>query len=333
MRIISAWKALPVLLPMLNLAGGATRRSDATVSVKRLMALARWLTRFMLSWALFQSAYAGVIDTGTQASVCFGTSRSDCPLFYFHTSPLTGAGVSRSGTVVGTRAGESSTYNISTSATFGAMHAYASQTATGNATSGYAEVAAYSWFNDVFTFSSSGKTGNGTAYFTFDVDGRRTASPGTTPSGPFGKAALAYYSGVYPVRQVDGTISVSNTTFAGSFRSEPIPFTFGVGVNVDATIIASGDADCQPRSRPSCIAWTAGTTTDFSATATLSRIELFDSNNSLIPAFSIQSGSGTVYTANGIVPEPGTAAIAGVTLLVIACLWLLQSGAAARRGS
>jgi hypothetical protein len=41
----------------------------------------------------------------------------------------------------------------------------------------------------------------------------------------------------------------------------------------------------------------------------LSGIELFDSAGNPITTFTIQSDSGTQYSANGVVPEPGSAAL------------------------
>ena len=58
---------------------------------------------------------------------------------------------------------------------------------------------------------------------------------------------------------------------------------------------------------------------DFASSALLTGIELFDAAGNPIPDFSIDSGSGTVYDANGVhltsaAPEPATPAVFGLGL-------------------
>ena len=66
--------------------------------------------------------------------------------------------------------------------------------------------------------------------------------------------------------------------------------------------------------------------TGFAHTATISGIELLDATGKLIPNFSIASGSGTLYTSNGVqtvVPEVGSLLlIVGGTLPGL--VWLRQ---------
>ena len=53
---------------------------------------------------------------------------------------------------------------------------------------------------------------------------------------------------------------------------------------------------------------------DFYHTATLTGIGVLDANQAPLASFQIQADSGTVYTANGVVPEPGTFLLIGAAV-------------------
>ena len=113
------------------------------------------------------------------------------------------------------------------------------------------------------------------------------------------------------------TAGIGSLSGQAAFASALLPVTLGQAVSLQVGLMAT--------------AYYAGSS-DFSSTATLSAIALFDSNQNLLNTFSITSASGTHYDASGVLsasPEPATfELLAGIA--AAALIWKRKS---ARRSS
>jgi hypothetical protein len=71
--------------------------------------------------------------------------------------------------------------------------------------------------------------------------------------------------------------------------------------------------------------WSSGSsaTADFSHTAILDQIVVLDSQNQVVPDFTIASASGTSYGPQGVVPEPASVVLLASSILV---LWFIRIG-------
>jgi hypothetical protein len=103
--------------------------------------------------------------------------------------------------------------------------------------------------------------------------------------------------------------SISDTAVSGSgvFDTVALPFTFGSPFDFSLGLFAYS----MPRDGTA--------TSSFASTVLLTGIDVFDAHGSPVADFSIVSGSGTLYDADGVhiaaVPEPTTSALLGIGLL------------------
>lgn len=204
----------------------------------------------------------------------------------------------------------------SAAADYGVLHASAAGTYTGSGGSGtaYGTASGASLFADSLTYHSPFAT-DGTAGFveyTFLIHGT-ILSPAGTRSDDFAQlnighnsATLNYllfqgHTGPTVAGVVNGgpppagfTAGIGSLTGQAAFTTFQLPVTLGQAVDLQVGLMAT--------------AYFAGSS-DFSSTATLSAIALFDSNRNFLNTFSITSASGTQYNANGVLsasPEPAT---------------------------
>ena len=173
-------------------------------------------------------------------------------------------------------------------------------------------VDSYAIFVDSMTFFSG--VGSGTAIFTFDVDGVGS-SQGTGPLGPTILADLYYYFGpelaVLPTLE---KIPATDLTVRQTVTSVEIPYFDGVPVEVRGMIVADVRLSCPSTDLVFCASWGGHGFSDFFNTATMTGIDLYDGTGTPVENFTIVSESGTLYTANGVVPEPATLALLGLGL-------------------
>jgi len=181
------------------------------------------------------------------------------------------------------------------SAGFGILKNHASVSLSGDASGGvfpsFFSVGSRSGFIDSYTFS--GRQGSGTAYFTFAVDGVTSQSGGAYAGSLFqyvpANNGVLDWTGQRNFSVIDGLGTVA------------VPFVFGSPVEMLLSFYALAQV----------FEWEEGSsaTADFSHTAILSRIAVRDSTGQLVEDFAIASASGTRYGINGVVPEPGSAAL------------------------
>ena len=211
------------------------------------------------------------------------------------------------------------TYTATSQAQYGLLRAYTTGTQTGQVNSPGGFVDVRSTFTDDLTIS--GGTGNGTAVFTFNVDGIATDN-GAAGGGPFADSQLEYYFGLDSAysESVQTLVDVTNTDFARSIVVT-VPIQFGQTFLFRGEILASLFLGCQTGGSTPCTAYTASGTTDFSSTAELTGIQVFDSNNNPLNNAQISSSSGTVYPDAVVVPEPASViSLASVAAILLGAL-------------
>jgi hypothetical protein len=194
-----------------------------------------------------------------------------------------------------------STYFVNGNAisTFGSVGAFAETSLADPSISLQAFTDVEAAFTDVLTISFGGLTGPGF----LSIEGTVTGSESQTGSGAAGEFLFAHTKDVqFP----PGNQRVPNRTGLVVFP-ELFPFTFGVPF--DLTFGIDANAGAGPGNGTS--------TLDFFSTATLSGLKVFDADMNPISAPTFESGSGTQYTVDGVVPEPTS-----FVLLVLGVLFL-----------
>lgn len=186
-------------------------------------------------------------------------------------------------------------YDSHGSGAYGILKNYAQVSITGDASGGafpsFLSVGSRSGFRDEYTFA--GGQGAGTAFFTFSVDGNASASNGAYGGHLFqvtpGKNGVLDWSAQQAYVASDGKSVIA------------VPFEFGTPIDMLISFYALAQV----------FSWEEGASAiaDFSHTAVLSEIVVRDSAGRLVDDFGITSASGTSYDANGVVPEPGSAAL------------------------
>lgn len=185
---------------------------------------------------------------------------------------------------------------------------------------------------EVFTFG--GGVGAGTFRATFTIDGTLFTQGRTeneivfshrVNGGPTyttfriqdARGALSFYTPTGYVAALPGlTVSGNNTvgqqvTGSTSFQFD-MPIVFGTPMEASFALWAG----TLPSSSYG-LAYPSNGSASFYSTAQLTGIEVFDSSGHAVPAFTVVSGSGTVYSATGVVPEPAPVALMVAGLLVL----------------
>lgn len=177
-------------------------------------------------------------------------------------------------------------------AAFGVLRDSASVFLTGDGSLGafpsIESTGARSGYRDTYTIS--GGTGSGVVNFSFAVTGTASRTPGA------GAGALFQYVPVVAGNEDFGH-AMDYTVIDGA-ATVPVPFTFDE-VNEFVIYFYALAQVFSWRDGASAVA-------DYSHTAILDRISVSDSFGADVPNFSIAAGSGTHYSANGVLPEPST---------------------------
>ena len=190
---------------------------------------------------------------------------------------------------------------------FGVLHDQASVFLTGDNSLGafpsFESTGARSGYQDTYTIA--GGTGSGTIDFAFQVTGT-TASVGGGSAG-----ALFQYVPVVNGREQFGQ-AVGYGVINGS-ATIPVSFTFNQPTTFTIYFYALAQISV----------WSSGSsaTADFSHTAILDQIVVLDSQNQVVPDFTIASASGTSYGPQGVVPEPASVVLLASSIVV---LWFIR---------
>jgi hypothetical protein len=141
----------------------------------------------------------------------------------------------------------------------------------------------------VFSYSVN----NGPTYTTFRIQDSRGDFSIYTPAG---------YVASLPGLSVSGNNTVGQlATGSASFQFD-IPIQYGTPLDVTYSLWA-GTLPSSSVGQPG----PSNGNASFYASLRLTGIQLFNGSGQSVPGFSVVSGSGTVYTAAGVVPEPGAA--------------------------
>ena len=174
---------------------------------------------------------------------------------------------------------------------------------------------------EVFTFG--GASGSGTFRPTFTLDGSlftqgRTEneivfsySVGNGPMlttfrlqdsrGSFSIYAPGGYVASYPGITVTGNNTEGRLASGSASFQLNVPITFGAPVELNFALWAG----TLPLSSVGQ-AFASNGTANFYSSVRMTGIEVLNSGGNAVPDFSVTSGSGTIYGAAGVVPEPGT---------------------------
>jgi hypothetical protein len=215
-------------------------------------------------------------------------------------------------------------------ANYGVVGGVATGTFNGfTATLAIGESAAFGKFNDSLTYTSPTHPAGtqGSVIYTFTIHGDISIASSTTTASQ-GLADLgfsqdkAFQGDIFTASATTGSTGtiLGNTSYpgfstspgglsgTGTFSSVPFAFTFGTPVSIQAGLLAEAFPDTK-----------STVTTDFSTTAKLTGIKILDGSGNVVTDFAVQSASGTLYGAMGVVPEPSVAALVLTGFGFIAC--------------
>lgn len=182
---------------------------------------------------------------------------------------------------------------------FGVMHNYARLAISGDDSLGpvrtFLSVGSRSGFQDEYTVT--GGTGQGTLRMGFTVTGTRTSA--NNAGAGFTFQVLPVLNGQLQWAQVRGASQGPDGRYVAQ-----LPFTFGVAAEYMIYFYALAQTSN----------WRDGgyAEADYGHTALLTRIDVVNAAGQGVPNFGIQSASGRVYSANGVVPTPPVWALLGL---------------------
>ena len=170
------------------------------------------------------------------------------------------------------------------------------------------------FFFDTLTFYTPETSG--TAYLSITTDGSGSLTGST--AGVYGSSYATVLAGEAGTGLTFRPIApVTNTSGSATVQSQPIPFVSGVPVNIEVALSANLYFDCDTLDPAECVIWSGRGMTDYSHTAILTGIELFDSTGAPINTFKISSASGTAYGPDGVVPEPNSFVLSLSVIVVL----------------
>lgn len=194
---------------------------------------------------------------------------------------------------------------------------------------------------EVFTFG--GASGAGTFRPTFTIDGSLFTQGRTDNQIVFsyGVGGLTYtvfriqdsrgdlslltptgYVASLPGMTVSGNNTVGRLVDGSTAFQLNIPIVFGAPLEATFALWAG----TLPSSSVGQ-AFPSNGSSNFHSSVRLTGIELFDNGGQPVPGFTVSSGSGTVYSSAGVVPEPGALALM-LSGVVVLFLKLRRTGAA-----
>ena len=204
-------------------------------------------------------------------------------------------------------------YSADASASYGVLRGRITSIQAGFPTFPLISVYTAAYFEDALTFFSNAP--GGTWAFTFTIDGTGSGPNSSLFEGVHTDTWGGFYAGAVGTPHTPTFIDTTNTSVHVTVQSEPIPWSAGVPVAIEASLGPALSMTCNIGILSPCDFWNAAAVSDFGDTAILTGIELFDETGAPITNFSVKSQSGTQYTANGVVvPEPSS-----LELLTLVC--------------
>jgi hypothetical protein len=200
----------------------------------------------------------------------------------------------------------SGAYAASSLATYGSLETMISVDVSGFDSFPLITEYASAFFFDTLTFNTGTAASSGTAYLSITMDG--SGSVTGSNAGVYGNSYATVLAGEAGTNlNFQPLASVTNTSGQATVLSQPIPFMSGVPVNIEVALAANLYFGCHVTDTfdpVECGNWSASGVTDYSHTAILTGIELFDTAGAPINTFTISSASGTSYGPDGVTPEP-----------------------------
>lgn len=158
----------------------------------------------------------------------------------------------------------------------------------------------------VFSYGVGGLT-----YTTFRIQDSRGDLTFLTPTG---------YVASLPGMTVSGNNAIGQLVSGSTTFQFDMPIVFGAPLEASFSLWAG----TLPSSSVGQ-AFPSNGSSSFYSSVRLTGIELFDGSGQPVPGFTVVSGSGTVYSAAGVVPEPGTAVLMSLGVAAL-CLKVRRAG-------
>ena len=177
---------------------------------------------------------------------------------------------------------------------------------------------AASFVEDTITISDPSLTGaTGDLVLGMSIDG--TGSDPTYTDGIGTNAGFDVFAGAAQEGLPPATyFGITDGSISSSYSGPEVPFTYGQPFGIELYFESVAGVYCLM----DCSPWGGlplSATADGSDTAILDSLTVYDSNGNIVPSanWSVTSGSGQVYAADGVVPEPSYGVLlAGMALIL-----------------
>jgi hypothetical protein len=215
--------------------------------------------------------------------------------------------------------GVTGSYTASGDVSYGVLKATINGDATGLGVQPFFNLFSQAYYADTLTFTTANGLG-GFAYLTFTLDGFGVGPLGnqTVVGGVHATAFGGFQSGLFGSAETTHFLETTDTFAAATFTSDPIPFSSGASVTVDANLSAEVALYCVDAFPVGfgCGHWGGGAISNFGNTGVLSGITLVDNAGNSIATFTVTAASGTQLGPNGVLvtPEPATFYLLGTGL-------------------
>ena len=252
-------------------------------------------------------SFASVLTVGTNANdtVCIGSATPPFCAVFFLSQPQNASGIANvSGTFGPSTANE--TVSASAQAGYGILDASSTSSFSVTGTPEADFITANANFEDIVTISDPSLNGQaGLLSLSYFLDGTVSGSAFAVVITQAGTSLGQQWAQQYS-SSVDGTFSLPS----------PIQFIYGQPFGLSIQLSTSAGT---PTGYGVLNAETGSGsgTADFFSTFVLTGLDPEDSNGNPVSGVTFSSQSGTVYSTNGIVPEPSMLGLALLALLMI----------------
>jgi hypothetical protein len=216
------------------------------------------------------------------------------------------------------------TYSATASAQFGVLKGSISSTQSGTENPGRSVplIAVYTsaYFQDTLTILQNPYLLTpGFFFMSFAISGSGQGDNSLGYEGVHSTTWGGFSAGMAGVVQTTHYLDTTNKAIAiNPVYSDAVFFTPGVPVSISASLGPALSISCNTGlvGHP-CDGWIGTAISNFGTTAVMVGLEVYDAQGNLVPTFEVSSASGTVYTADGVVPplpEPYA-----LTLLATGC--------------
>jgi hypothetical protein len=224
--------------------------------------------------------------------------------------------------------GANATLNGTAYADAGVLEGSVSETVSGTYPVTSISAGAVASMEDTITISDPSLNDTaGSLVLGLSLDANANATQTYNANGIITGAGLYIYAGASVSGLPPTSIDYFATSIDTSYSGPAVPFVFGQPFSIETWFDPSIVVACQDTT--ACASWSGGVYVDASDTAILDSLTVYNTSDNVVSPsdWSVTDASGLDYTAHGIVPEPSSYSILGLSLALLAAVsWWRRRG-------